>query len=585
MKQKNQKINHEVLQCLSEDIENKSLVCLIGANMSGKSTLINKLRQEANSKTEIIFAVRIDRTINNIIFSSGESEFRINDISPFVSNIMKETCKLDPTLSSIDVGEFYNQVIKDVNIFIKEFDSKILISCKEETSIISNINNDIERSLKKLSGVKHFSELELDQTKLNKFKEDIETQIKDFITKNTNIVGNYSKKEKVFWIKYHQEREVKITDVSSGLESLIILLFIVETLKYFDNYSNKIKYWLMIDEPESYLHPKWQKELLSYLSSIINQNIKVLFATHSQYMIPTDNLDCIGIVTRSDEKGISYKNISDFIQQPISSASNVDRINILQPVEDALGFQFDIFSAPFLTVEGEEERKIFEKLLGEIKVANIINLKGSNNILPYLLASRMYKNYKGVFLLDADVDINTLIKGIGNPQLLIASLKDKILFIGKSIYNFEEFYQKIDSDDCIYYERKQDYDQYLTNECLEDFIATNIFESEFEGYKHLVKIAEEVISEFLSTHSDLKVKNPKRALECFLEKENKDKKFKVMVDCILKNITHENSQLKTDLHKKLKTRLKTKILDDTLNNRDLNKLSELISRINQKFLN
>ena len=32
----------------------------------------------------------------------------------------------------------------------------------------------------------------------------------------------------------------------------------------------------------------------------------------SQYMIPTDNLDCIGIVTRSDENGISYKNISDF---------------------------------------------------------------------------------------------------------------------------------------------------------------------------------------------------------------------------------------------------------------------------------
>jgi ATPase subunit of ABC transporter with duplicated ATPase domains len=121
MKQKNQNINHEVLQSLSDDMENKSLVCLIGANMSGKSTLINKLRQEANSKTEIIFAVRIDRTINNIIFSSGESEFRINDISPFVSNIMKETCKLDPTLSSIDVGEFYNQVIKDVNIFIKEF--------------------------------------------------------------------------------------------------------------------------------------------------------------------------------------------------------------------------------------------------------------------------------------------------------------------------------------------------------------------------------------------------------------------------------------------------------------------------------
>jgi energy-coupling factor transporter ATP-binding protein EcfA2 len=571
-------MNNEALEILYSNIEQKYLVALVGENMSGKSSLIKEIR-DYSANNQNTFVLHIDAPKNRIIFKHSNEqaiEIRIDDISGLFSKVFQ----VNTNLPNIDIC--YEEIINCLNQSIKLFDQNIFISCQnaDKKDNKKDIRRHIDRILKTYLGIKDISEI--DENKLMQWRISIDKYINDSI-----IDIDFSEKntchEKVFYIKYNQQEHRKITQVSSGLQILTILLFIVELVKYF--HSDNLRFFLIIDEPESYLHPKWQKEFLSYLLSIINQNIKVLFATHSQYMIPTDNLDCIGIVTRSDEKGISYKNISDFIQQPISSASNVDRINILQPVEDALGFQFDIFSAPFLTGEGEEERKIFEKLRGEIKVANIINLKGSNNILPYLLASRMYENYKGVFLLDADVDINTLIKGIGNPQLLIASLKDKILFIGKSIYNFEEFYQKIDSDDCIYYERKQDYDQDLTNECLEDFIATNIFESEFEGYKHLVKIAEEVISEFLSTHSDLKVKNPKRALECFLEKENKDKKFKVMVDCILKNITHENSQLKTDLHKKLKTRLKTKILDDTLNNRDLNKLSELISRINQKFLN
>ncbi|MFM5903079.1 MAG: hypothetical protein ACKPEO_05385 [Sphaerospermopsis kisseleviana] len=297
-----------------------------------------------------------------------------------------------------------------------------------------------------------------------------------------------------------------------------------------------------------------------------------------------------------------------------------NQINVLRTVEEALGFQFNIFSLPFLTVEGDEELTIFRKLQERIKTPNIFCLKGSSNITPWLQASRMNENFQGIFLLDIDVDIIEKISNIDSPLSLVANLEENFLFIGKSIYTFDQVYKKdyIEckpkdySDDIIWihililakaytmernlvisrfilskssfykikhYKMKQNF-----NECLEDFIATNLFETEEEGYKHFVKIAEEVICEFICTHSDLKVKNPKRGLECFLEKENKEKKFQVMVNCILTNITHENSQLKTDLHKKIKDRLKTKILDDTLH-RDLKKFSKLIDEINQKFKN
>ncbi|MFM7369088.1 MAG: hypothetical protein ACKO2Z_15125, partial [Sphaerospermopsis kisseleviana] len=82
-----------------------------------------------------------------------------------------------------------------------------------------------------------------------------------------------------------------------------------------------------------------------------------------------------------------------------------NQINVLRTVEEALGFQFNIFSLPFLTVEGDEELTIFRKLQERIKTPNIFCLKGSSNITPWLQASRMNENFQGIFLLDIDVDI------------------------------------------------------------------------------------------------------------------------------------------------------------------------------------
>lgn len=43
---------------------------------------------------------------------------------------------------------------------------------------------------------------------------------------------------------------------------------------------------LILDEPETNLHPKWQNEYAKLLCNLVKSNIKIIIATHSPYMIP-----------------------------------------------------------------------------------------------------------------------------------------------------------------------------------------------------------------------------------------------------------------------------------------------------------
>ena len=42
---------------------------------------------------------------------------------------------------------------------------------------------------------------------------------------------------------------------------------------------------LILDEPETNLHPKWQNEYAKLLCNLVKSNIKIIIATHSPYMI------------------------------------------------------------------------------------------------------------------------------------------------------------------------------------------------------------------------------------------------------------------------------------------------------------
>ncbi len=54
---------------------------------------------------------------------------------------------------------------------------------------------------------------------------------------------------------------------------------------YIRDQGHKPNQILMIDEPEMNLHPKNQRAMARFLASLVNQGIKVVVSTHSDYLV------------------------------------------------------------------------------------------------------------------------------------------------------------------------------------------------------------------------------------------------------------------------------------------------------------
>ncbi|NEO55007.1 MAG: ATP-binding protein [Okeania sp. SIO3B5] len=561
-------MRNELLENITNQLKHTHLITLIGENMSGKSTLIKELRQyiSRNSVEENIFTLQVDAPQNRIIFTAHNSnalEIRIDDLS----YVFHKLAQADNTLSDIDT--YYERIVLGVNNSIKIFDENVVISFENSESNAGSIRRHLDRILKSNLNIKDISEA--DDQKVLHWRNSIEQTIMD---KTKEIFGDSVEKDdedkKIIFIDYHSGGRKKLTQVSSGLEILVLLLFIIELIKTFESIG--IRFILLIDEPESYLHPTWQEKFLSYVQAKISQNFMVVYATHSQYMVSTNDLDAINIVSFSDDEILCSK-LTDLIPEKIDVRRDRE-INILKPVEDSLGLSLNVFSLPFLTVEGDEELALLHKCAESINVTKIISLKGAGNILPYIQASIMCsRDFRGVFLLDADLKIENYIKGMEDKLGLIDSIKENFLFLGKRIYSFDEVY-KLENNNY----------KLRLEECLEDFIASHFYDNEEQGYRCLAEVAKTVIDEFQNNHS-IELNNSLTCLENFT-----DFKFKVIISC-LKNVRYvpnpslsgtEQKKENTRLHKMMQDRLKTKILHNTLS-MDLRKLEPLIQRVNQSL--
>lgn len=90
-------------------------------------------------------------------------------------------------------------------------------------------------------------------------------------------------------IAFSDGAKIKLEQASSGLQSVIPLLLVVEanTLK-----ENIFKNYLLIEEPELNLYPTVQKELVEFIVERINKSKdKLILTTHSPYVLTSlDNL-------------------------------------------------------------------------------------------------------------------------------------------------------------------------------------------------------------------------------------------------------------------------------------------------------
>ena len=108
------------------------------------------------------------------------------------------------------------------------------------------------------------------------------------------IIGNlkFKRKSDQSFIYHNQNQKVLLKESSSGVQSLLPIILLIESSMMKDNYIN-LNY--VIEEPELNLYPQAQYELIKYLvKSCLETDRKVkaknlIITTHSPYVLASIN--------------------------------------------------------------------------------------------------------------------------------------------------------------------------------------------------------------------------------------------------------------------------------------------------------
>ena len=192
----------------------------------------------------------------------------------------------------------------------------------------------------------------------------------------------------------------------SGLQRLAYILLHSRII-------NKIKsksIFLLIDEPDVYLHQGLQKKLYKHLLDI-SKDSQVIITTHSQVFINSYSLENVFLLDlETTEKTYIRKNKT----YKILSTSNIDinQTNGSKKIKEYLGIEesdYELLNNYNIIVEGGTDKFYLEELFKffDLSFPNIISANGADNIAKYLeFYSSYYQNNtnrpKTLILLDND---------------------------------------------------------------------------------------------------------------------------------------------------------------------------------------
>lgn len=244
-----------------------------------------------------------DRVPDKIIFEKGYFEENYNEFTD--SNRTEWNSYIE---------EIFNRATNDdLRSFLQNKNKN------DRDGILSDVNDilneDIIQNWKKLKVLKN----ELANEKINDLKLSL-----DYIAENNQHIFIFKVIDKNFKGK---GRFFSVTERSKGFQWFFnFAIKLKYNPKYVEEYDDAI---YLLDEPGSYLHSSAQEELLKSLKEISETN-KVIYCTHSQYLLNPDtiNLSSIRIAIR-DEGLIKFQSFGEYEETNKSQGS-------LSPVYHAL---------------------------------------------------------------------------------------------------------------------------------------------------------------------------------------------------------------------------------------------------------
>lgn len=171
---------------------------------------------------------------------------------------------------------------------------------------------------------------------------------------------------------------------------------------------------LLLDEPGLGLHASAQDDFLRYIDEDLAQNHKVIYTTHSPFMVKATELERVRLVEDKDKVGTTVSN----------EALGVSRDTIF-PIQAALGYDLSqtLFLAPDnLVVEGPSDMLYLTAISEHLRAAGRTSLDDRWVVVP---VGGLEKIPSFVALLGAQLNIAVVVDGAAGGMQRLQDMIDK----------------------------------------------------------------------------------------------------------------------------------------------------------------
>ena len=274
--------------------------------------------------------------------------------------------------------------------------------------------------------------------------EDLQTQYIDIVSKKfkeifqqadenfkLKIRFGTSKKEIIFLTqdKTSGNSSINLSQRSDGFKWYLSLYL---TLYEYLNKTDNTKYILLLDEPNLYLHPGAQNNLLFNVFYKEFNDVQIVFTTHSPYMIDSDNSFSIRIIEKENQTKI-YNSSREYAEK----SKKLKDVDTLSPLLTAL--ELNISNSLIIndkniliTVEGIQDVYLLQAMIKKCKyVSKFENIKFVSGMsaekVPYMFSYLYGMGYNVFALLDNDKTGRKAIETITNSDETADEIMKRLL--------------------------------------------------------------------------------------------------------------------------------------------------------------
>ncbi len=283
-----------------------------------------------------------------------------------------------------------------------------VVLSEDEQKQIDEAGQKIDRKIKKLAK-EHKEDLNSMLGKLSD-KYDVEFSTLERYSARSMPLGINLKDKNV---------EVPLNDWGSGTQNRTYILMAIlqaNKIKTRESAQDKITPIVVVEEPESFLHPSAQSEFGKLIRSLSSElGIQIIVTTHSPYMLNQENSSSNILLSRDYIRGKAYET------RRVDTSSS----NWMAPFAEHLGINtsefnnwrplFSSYQSKVLLVEGEIDKKYFEfireKSFGTEKLNDVVEIVpygGKDTLKNTMLVKFVISKFDKLFItfdLDAVSDV------------------------------------------------------------------------------------------------------------------------------------------------------------------------------------